>query len=73
MQKIRFFYHDRHPVFKDKKMLKQFVESIFLREKKKMENISKKMENILKKMELKKNLRNPINLKNLKNLRNLKK
>ena len=40
MQKIRFFYHDRHPVFKDKKMLKQFVESIFLREKKKMENIS---------------------------------
>lgn len=40
MQKIRFFYHDRHPVFKGKKMLKQFVESIFIMEKRKMENIS---------------------------------
>ncbi len=40
MQKIRFFYHDRHPVFKSKTKLKQFVGSIFLMEKRKMENIS---------------------------------
>jgi probable rRNA maturation factor len=40
MQKIHFYDYDRKPTLKDRKKLKFFIEELFTREKKKLDNLA---------------------------------
>jgi probable rRNA maturation factor len=39
MQKIKFYFHDRRPILKDRKKLRLFIENLFVIEKKKLGNL----------------------------------
>ena len=40
MQKIRFYFHDRKPILKERKRLKQFIEGLFVQKKQQLESLS---------------------------------
>lgn len=40
MHKVRFYFYDRNPVLKSRKKLKQFIEDLFIKERKRLNTLS---------------------------------